>query len=801
MFITLLLLTSSVSVAFSQMLDFSGSKIVCFESSDRHVLKSLEVLQEEIDKRSNILLPVSRKLPSSGHPVIMVGIEGQIQEFPENFQKVIAGLSPIESEGYKIVVLKEFNTALIVGYDARGVLYGIGKMLRKMEIRPGQVHLPADLKVVSSPQYPIRGHQLGYRPKTNSYDAWSPEQFDSYIRDLAIFGANSIEIVPPRTDDLFSNILMPLPAIEMIAEQSRICDSYGMDVWMWYPNMGSDYSHPDSIEFELEERHEVFNAVQRLDALFVPGGDPGYLEPDVLFGWLHKVAEVLHQYHPDAKIWVSPQVFRPSQKWFDDFYSHVNKEYPWFGGVVFGPWIKAPVSEIRDIINPGIPIRRYPDITHSLSSQYPIPEWDLAYAITLGRECINPRPNDQKIIHNALDEYAQGSISYSEGTNDDVNKFIWSDQDWEAGASVIETLRDYARFFIGPDYTESVAQGLMAQERNVTGPLLINKGVMNTLYQWQDMEKNASDEVLSNFRFQMGLLRAYYDAYIYQRLIYETELERKSIEILSGAANEGSKASIEKARETLSRAWDNPVRPELRKRCYDLADSLFRSIGAQLTVEKHHAARGRGNFIDNIDFPLNNSPWLLEQFSAIEELADETQRLREIEKVVKRDNPGPGGFYDNFGSPLSMDRVKSDVSIEEDPGSLISPRVSFGAGIYGTEWVHVIRPVALDGRAAPISWMNQINTLYDQPLEIVYENLDPQGSYTIRVSYTGRFRSRMKLYANDIVVHDFIETGTLPFHEFQVPSEALSTGKVVFKWTCGEWERGSQVSEIWLIKN
>ena len=106
----------------------------------------------------------------------------------------------------------------------------------------------------------------------------------------------------------------------------------------------------------------------------------------------------------------------------------MNNEYSWFGGVVFGPWIKTPIQEIRELINPGIPIRKYPDITHSLSSQYPVPKWDLAYAITLGRECINPRPMDEKLIHNALDEYGQGSISYSEGTNDDVNKMHYRNE-------------------------------------------------------------------------------------------------------------------------------------------------------------------------------------------------------------------------------------------------------------------------------------------------------------------------------------------------------------------------------------
>ncbi|MEQ8879084.1 MAG: hypothetical protein RLQ12_05605, partial [Cyclobacteriaceae bacterium] len=72
--------------------------------------------------------------------------------------------------------------------------------------------------------------------------------------------------------------------------------------------------------------------------------------------------------------------------------------------------------------------------------------------------------------------------------------------------------------------------------------------------------------------------------------------------------------------------------------------------------------------------------------------------------------------------------------------------------------------------------------------------------YSIRVSYTGRFRSRMRMEADGIEVHDFIKTGIQPTYELPIPQEALADGEVTFSWTCGEAERGSQVSEIWIIK-
>ena len=787
--------------SFTQTLDFSGSKIICFEKKDKLVLKSLSVLQEEVKKRTGIMLPVGKRWTGKSHPVIAVGREGDLGKFPDKYRAALSGMKATGEEGYKILVFEDNKAVFIIGHDARGVLYGIGKLLRKMEMDQDGLFVPSDLKISSTPTYPIRGHQLGYRPKTNAYDAWSPAQFDSYIRDLAIFGANSIEIVPPRTDDDFTSVHMQLPAIEMIAEQSKICDAYGIDVWMWYPNMGTDYTHPDSLKKELAERHRVFKAVPRLDALFVPGGDPGDLEPDVLFNWLQQEAAVLQQYHPNAKVWISPQVFKPTQAWFDVFYDHINKQYPWFGGVVFGPWVKTPIQEIRKIIGPSIPIRKYPDITHSLSSQYPVPQWDLAYATTLGRECINPRPVDEKMIHNALDQYAQGSISYSEGSNDDVNKIIWSDQDWDPETPVIETLRDFGRYFIGPDYAEAVAQGIIRLEKNIQGPLLVNKGVMRTLQRWQDIEKNATSAVLSNPRFQMGLIRAYFDAYIYRRLLYETELEQKAREVLADAKKIGSKTAMKQATEILSRARKAPVAPGLRQRCFVLADSLFKSIGAQLTVEKHQAMSGRGNFIDNIDQPLNDIVWLTDMMATIAGESDEDTRVAKIEEILQRSNPGPGGFYDNFGTPESWARVKSNISRTQDPGNLASPRITFGIGLVGEMWVHEVTAKGFEGRASPQAWMTQATTLYDQPLKIVYDQLDPNSAYTIRVAYTGRFRSTVKMVANDIVVHDYLETGNQPIYEFQVPQEAVATGVVEFKWTCASGQRGAQVSEIWLIKN
>tara|TARA_Y100001980_G_scaffold46355_1_gene30654 strand:+ start:71581 stop:74001 length:2421 start_codon:yes stop_codon:yes gene_type:complete len=789
--------TTATPIITQEQQEFSGFSIYAPKKDARSLQKVIQVLTEEVEKRSGLDIATSKKITDGKQIILSLGDH---KDLPDELSSKLDQMEAIEAEGYKLLFSTLSNKIIVHANTKRGALYGVGKLLRLMEIRKNSVQIPSSISLTSSPAYEIRGHQLGYRPKTNSYDAWTVAHFDQYIRDLAIFGANSIEIMPPRTDDDFTSRHMKLPAIDMIREQSRICNEYDLDVWMWYPNMGSDYEHPDSLKVEMDERHKVFSTVPRLDHLFVPGGDPGDLEPDILFEWLEKEAVILRKYHPKAKIWISPQVFRPTKEWLGKFFGYVNEKPDWLGGVVFGPWVKTPVDEIREIVDAEIPIRRYPDITHSLSSQYPIPKWDLSWAITLGRECINPRPNDQKMIHNALDQYANGSLSYSEGTNDDVNKFVWSDQDWDPETPVIETLRDYARYFISPNHTESIAQGLLALEKNIDGPMLINEHVQNTLMQWQAIEQSATLEMQKNFRYQMGLIRAYHDAYVQKRMIYETWIEQKAKEALSQYSTIGIPKAIEVSRSILAEAWEQPIDAALKERCYELADDLFESIGAQLTIEKHGAMGGRGNFIDNIDNPLNDVAWIYSQLNKVEKAPSAPEMIKLLEETLGRTNPGPGGFYDNFGNPSAWSRVVFRNDLSKDPGNLKTPRVSFGVGLQGKEWVHEITAKGFEGDAAPTAWMNQVTTLYDQPLEIMYDNLDPDGEYSIRVSYTGRFRSRMRMEADGIEVHDFIKTGIQPTYEFPIPQKALEDGEVTFSWTCGEAERGSQVSEIWIIK-
>src|SRR6266542_3619286 len=275
-------------------------------------------------------------------------------------------------EGYQIKTAG--TTVSVTGNDARGILFGVGRLLRSLRMTKRKITLPDDFGIVTAPKYPLRGHQLGYRPKTNSYDGWTLPMWEQYIRDLAVFGANAVELIPPRSDDAADSPHFPLPQIDTMIGVSRICDEYGLDVWVWYPALDRDYGDPKTVEFALKEWGEVFKKLPRIDAVFVPGGDPGHTRPAVLMDLLAKQTENLHRFHPRAQMWVSPQSF--NQGWLDEFLGILrNQQPPWLAGVVYGPQVRMSLSQLRTAVPTKYPIRHYPDITHSLRCEYPASDW------------------------------------------------------------------------------------------------------------------------------------------------------------------------------------------------------------------------------------------------------------------------------------------------------------------------------------------------------------------------------------------------------------------------------------------
>ena len=552
----------------------------------------------------------------------------------------------------------------------------------------------------------------------------------------------------------------------------------------------------------MKEWGEVFAKLSRIDAVFVPGGDPGHTRPSVLMALLEKQTQNLHRYHPKAQMWISPQSF--NQAWLDEFIAILKGDQPaWLSGVVFGPQVRVSLERLRALVPAKYPIRNYPDITHSRQCEYPVADWDTAYALTEARECINPRPEAEAIIFRKTQPLTIGFISYSEGCNDDVNKCVWSGLGWDPEARVVDLLRQYARYYIGERYTDDFAQGLLALERDWQGPLRANDSVEVTLQQFQALERAASPAVLKNWRFQQALFRAYYDAYTRHRLIFETDLEMQALAALQRAPEIGVSRAMSDATQILDRALVEHPNPEWRTRIYQLAEALFQSIGMQLSVPLYQAiAVDRGASLDTLDYPLNNRRWLEEQFGRIRKLPPAPEGLAAIQEILRWTDPGPGGFYDDLGNIACQPHLVRGGGFSEDPGAFRFPRVDF------EEDLVVDEPEEDPGVARRVSWMDHAEVLYDAPLLMVYNDLDPKAHYKIRVLYAGDGPKRkVRLVANDTIeVHPYLAK-PWPFKvlEFPIAPTATQQGKLKLSWFgepgLGGNGRSCQVSEVWLMKD
>ena len=468
----------------------------------------------------------------------------------------------------------------------------------------------------------------------------------------------------------------------------------------------------------------------------------------------------------------------------------------------FGPQVRVSLSRLRELVPARYPIRHYPDITHSRQCQYPVPDWDVAFAVTEARECINPRPEGEATIFKQTQPHTIGFLSYSEGCNDDVNKIVWSALGWDPETPVINILRQYRRYFIGERYTDSFAQGLLNLERNWKGPLLANSGVETTLAQFQDLERTATPADLKNWRFQQALFRAYYDAYVRHRLVWETELESKAMERLRAAPETGTLLAMNGAEAMLNRAMTERVNADRRERILQLGEALFQSIGMQLSVKYYQAiAVDRGASLDTLDYPLNNRAWLKERFSSIRKQPQEADRLKALQEILQWTDPGPGGFYDDLGNPARQPHWAPGLTFDEDPGRFDSSRADF------EEDLVVDEPEESAGIARRISWMDHIESLYDAPLQMHYTGLDTEARYKLRVVYGGdNPKRKVRLVANEnIPIHAYIPK-PVPFRplEFEIPPTATEKGELTLNWYgepgLGGNGRNCQIAEVWLIK-
>lgn len=757
---------------WADTLDLKRATIVVV-GEDPVVKKAGEVLSDEVARHTRLRLPINE--PAQGIELLL-GIEAELKAAHPELGASLDQLTPTGKEGYKLLLAK--NRVVVAGADRRGVMYGTGALLRRAQMTMGSITLAPFEPISSTPHYAIRGHEMQSSPRAKSAtEQWTVDNFEQLVRELVLYGMNAVET------------LRTIPV-----EYAEIIQSYGIDHWIVTYQNGPDFESAKGEAAELKMRETIFQRYPKIDHWFIKSGDPGDLTLDRFFHFVEKEVALLKKYHPQCKVWLGPQHFKDApERYFEEFVERTNR-VSWVDGVVFGPWCRMPFAELRAKLRSDIPIRNFPDITHIYSCQYPIRSIDLPLAWSLGRICINPTPVAQKFIHNLYAPLGVGSLTYSEGTNDDLNKFLWLMQDWAPESSAEECVHDYARYFIGEELAADYTKGSFLLERNMEGPLAENAGILETLAHWQQLEARADERTMRNVRFLMPLLRAHYDAYIYKKWLHELEVDRRAYACLAKAAKQGSQRTINLTRTILAEA-EQCVDPALRRRIDQLYEAVYRDEGCW-TMEYQHCP-----LMHQIDGTLADSEWIAYSLTQIEQLGSNRERLEAIEAFLNRTNPGEGGFYYNLGDYSTESITGIEATYTTDPSHLETPHCGLGVKMLKG---FVMTHNGFGGHPIPLAWHKQVGIYYDQPLTLTFEGFDPTATYRVRIVYTGeanKFNSHVSCHAEGHLLQPTMRLEGDPVKEYTLPATITADGKVTLRWQSAEGERGCHIAEILFLKN
>lgn len=610
--------------------NFTDFKIVADSPIE---IKAAEFFSEEIELRTGRLPEITNEAPAGNFVSLRIEDESESEEY---------------------TVKHDEDKIFITAHRLRGLIYGFAEFLKKAVYENGIIFLVKNISISRVPSMKIRGHQLSYTDMNNTVDMWGKAEYERYIRDLMLFGTNMVEADSGVREE--KSTLMRFSQKEMLIAMSEICLEYDIDLSVWH-----ELWSKDSDEETMAKMHKLYDNLPKLDVLFPPGGDPGDMQGEAFVQRCVKMKREMQKVFPNIQMWPSAQAPHEYPDWGERFAKEMVKCPEEIDGVIYGPNHAMPLDELRRKIDKRYPIRLYPDIGHNVRCETPVhfdrDDWHYALASTLSREAVNPRPSEYRHYHRITRQYAVGSVTYSEGVNDDLNKFVWGAMDLDFNYDLREIVQDYCRtFFPGAD-TDTIAELIISLEQNWSCDPKENGNIQPSFDGFVSLA-DGNPELMKNWRFVLHLFRAYCDKIVRDRRIFETELINEA-EILI------RKGDVSAAIETLKTDFCEDYKNN-RKKIDELAEILFNQIGIQLDVEHYHGMKWeRGCTLMTIDNPVTDRRYLLRK---LEENPENALKLIDRNKVEHNEyyfsfaehgfeicGKQKGEFYMNFRGDMNFD--------------------------------------------------------------------------------------------------------------------------------------------------
>ena len=264
-------------------------------------------------------------------------------------------------------VCRRNSSVILEAHTELGLMMGAGRLLREITATPnGSAVLPATLRLrVSPPPWAaMRGHQL-----TDWGFFFTDAAFEQFVKSLIVFGTNQIE---------FAHINYGRGDDDTLLRFSRIIDKYGIHLSLFMPPWPSNTSL------------RLFRTMARLDSVLFEGGggpvagdtrdDVGMVTAEPIMKLRGEIAAAVRKHHPACTVYWSPG--GESKAWMDSWYAALGTEEvsSWLTGPSWGPVTLGSETQMLARIPAHYKVRLYPDICHTLTAQYPVPDWSFVWA-------------------------------------------------------------------------------------------------------------------------------------------------------------------------------------------------------------------------------------------------------------------------------------------------------------------------------------------------------------------------------------------------------------------------------------
>jgi hypothetical protein len=388
----------------------------------------------------------------------------------------------------------------VTGNDARGLLYGVGRLLHGSRHAAGEF-APGPWRGRSVPAKPVRGIYLATHFH-NWYHEAPLDEVTRYVEDLALWGFNSVlvwfgmeeydGIDDPKAREVLGRLhalLKIFKDLGLDASMGCICnDGYAnspkelraddstVDHAGYHTRMGNRIynlgnelcpSKPGVPEMEIrfcKEKLDVFTDIGVDYWIITPYDNGGCTCPQCspwgINGYLRMAEKLARTYRglfPRGKVVLGTWYFdRWANGEWEGITERFNREKPdWVDYIMADDYGgKYPPYPLEHGSPGGLPMLNFPEI-----SMYLHQPW--------GGFGANPLPGYLQSLWDVTKGVLSGGFLYSEGIFEDMNKVMVSQLYWDPDKPTAETVREYVAFHFSPDAAEKVGAAVRIFERNL----------------------------------------------------------------------------------------------------------------------------------------------------------------------------------------------------------------------------------------------------------------------------------------------------------------------------------------------